>query len=94
MEVPMAMGRPKAVLVLDAEQREQLENLATSRHTTPISCALHSDLFLSVKDLVQKIDHHIQNSNRLARPFTWIATADSILGKVERLCKGISGTSH
>jgi putative transposase len=31
MEVPMAIGRPKAVLVLDAEQREQLESLATSR---------------------------------------------------------------
>ena len=27
----MAMGRPKAVLVLDAELREQLENLANSR---------------------------------------------------------------
>src|SRR5260221_3990827 len=31
MEVPMAMGRPKAVLVLDAELREQLESLANSR---------------------------------------------------------------
>ena len=27
----MAMGRPKTALVLDAEQREQLESLATSR---------------------------------------------------------------
>jgi putative transposase len=31
MDVPMAMGRPKAVLVLDAELREQLESLANSR---------------------------------------------------------------
>jgi len=31
MEMPMAMGRPKATLVLDAELREQLENLANSR---------------------------------------------------------------
>src|SRR5215472_9922989 len=31
MEVPMAMGRPKAALVLDAELREQLEGLANSR---------------------------------------------------------------
>src|SRR6516162_6064190 len=31
MEVPMAMGRPKAVLVLDTEQREQLESFANSR---------------------------------------------------------------
>ena len=27
----MAMGRPKALLVLDAEQREQLESFANSR---------------------------------------------------------------
>src|ERR1700732_5475226 len=31
MEVPMAMGRPKAELVLSAGQREQLESLANSR---------------------------------------------------------------
>jgi putative transposase len=31
MEVPMAMGRPKAELVLTAGQREQLESLANSR---------------------------------------------------------------
>jgi hypothetical protein len=31
MEVLMAMGRPKTALVLDAEQREQLESLASSR---------------------------------------------------------------
>jgi putative transposase len=31
MEVPMAVGRPKAVLVLSPEQREQLESLAHSR---------------------------------------------------------------
>jgi putative transposase len=31
MEVPMAMGRPKAALVLDSELRQQLECLASSR---------------------------------------------------------------
>jgi Homeodomain-like domain-containing protein len=31
MEVPMAMGRPKAALVLNMQQREQLEGLASSR---------------------------------------------------------------
>ena len=31
MGVPMAMGRPKAVLVLNPQQREQLESLASSR---------------------------------------------------------------
>src|SRR5579863_6440867 len=31
MEVPMAMGRPKAALVLNPQQREQLAGLASSR---------------------------------------------------------------
>src|SRR5579864_5255853 len=31
MEVPMTLGRPKAALILNAQQREQLENLASSR---------------------------------------------------------------
>jgi hypothetical protein len=31
MEMPMAMERPKAALVLDAELRERLESLANSR---------------------------------------------------------------
>src|ERR1700680_661113 len=31
MEVPMAMGRPKAALVLSPERREQLDSLASSR---------------------------------------------------------------
>jgi hypothetical protein len=32
MEVPMAMGRPKAALVLDAEQRQQLNWKALQTH--------------------------------------------------------------
>jgi len=56
--------------------------------------AIRRGTFRSVKELVEKIDHYVQNSNRQARPFVWTATADSILGKVERLCKGISGTAH
>ena len=28
------------------------------------------------------------------RPFVWTATADSILAKVQRLCKVINGTLH
>src|SRR5271169_1100441 len=31
MGVPMAMGRPKAALILSVQQREQLESLANSR---------------------------------------------------------------
>ncbi|MGA2611818.1 MAG: IS630 family transposase, partial [Spirochaetia bacterium] len=32
--------------------------------------------------------------NKRAKPFVWVATADSILAKIERLCGRISGTGH
>jgi putative transposase len=51
-------------------------------------------IFSSVKNLVEKIDHYVKNSNRHAQPFVWTATADSIFAKVERLFERISGTVH
>jgi len=56
--------------------------------------AIRRGTFRSVKELVEKIDHYVQNSNHQARPFVWTATADSIFAKVERLCERISGTVH
>jgi len=56
--------------------------------------AIRRGTFRSVKELVEKIDHYVQNSNRQAQPFVWTATADSIFAKVERLCERISGTAH
>src|SRR5438552_18495844 len=56
--------------------------------------AIRRGTFSSVKDLVEKIDHYVQNSNRRAQPFVWTATADSIFAKVERLCERIYGTAH
>jgi len=56
--------------------------------------ALRRGTFFSVKELVEKIDHYVQNSNRHAQPFVWTATADSIFAKVERLCERIYGTAH
>ena len=50
--------------------------------------------FRNVKELVQRIDAYVKNHNRHASPFQWTATADSILGKIERLSKVISGTQH
>lgn len=54
--------------------------------------AIRRGTFSSVKELVRKIQHYIDNYNRHPRPFVWTATADSILAKVERLCQRISGT--
>ena len=56
--------------------------------------AIRRGTFRSVKELVEKIDHYVQHSNRQAQPFVWTATADSIFAKVERLCERISGTAH
>lgn len=50
--------------------------------------------FRNVKELIQRIDTYVKNHNRHASPFQWTATADSILGKIERLSKVISGTQH
>jgi len=50
--------------------------------------------FKSVKDLVAQIDAFVEHHNANCAPFTWYATADSILEKIERLCKRISETGH
>jgi putative transposase len=36
------------------------------------------------------VTHH----NARSRPFVWTASADSILDKLQRLCKLINGTQH
>jgi 6-phosphogluconate dehydrogenase (decarboxylating) len=50
--------------------------------------------FTSVKQLVGKIDHFVNQYNADCSPFVWTATADSILAKIERLTSHISGTEH
>jgi putative transposase len=56
--------------------------------------AIRRGTFRSVHELVEKIDHFVQNYNKNTRPFIWTATADSILEKINRLCEYISGTPH
>lgn len=56
--------------------------------------AIRRGTFRSVGDLVARIDDFVHRYNRQCRPFVWTATADSILDKIERLCKAIAGTSH
>jgi putative transposase len=62
-------------------------NLITQR-------AIRRGTFRSVKQLIEKIEQFVQKHNQDARPFAWVATADSILEKVRRLCNVISGTAH
>ena len=56
--------------------------------------AIRRGSFRSVKELTAKIDQFVCSYNKAAKPFTWVATADSILAKIDRLCQRISGTGH
>lgn len=48
----------------------------------------------SVRELTRKVNAPVEHYNADASPFAWIATAQSILAKIERLCSSISGTQH
>jgi len=56
--------------------------------------AIRRGSFRSVKDLTAKINHFVTHYNQNCKPYMWTATADSILAKLERLCKRINGTAH
>jgi putative transposase len=56
--------------------------------------AIRRGTFRSVKELVAKIERFVKKHNSKSKPFVWTATADSILTKIERLCKAIAGTRH
>ncbi|MCP1850252.1 putative transposase [Bradyrhizobium sp. USDA 4508] len=56
--------------------------------------AIRRGSFDSTTDLITKIDRFIRTHNANSRPFVWTATADSILQKLARLCRRISGTEH
>ena len=56
--------------------------------------AIRRGTFRSVRDLVEKIDTFVREYNRRCHPFVWTATADSILEKLERLCKAVAGSRH
>ena len=50
--------------------------------------------FRSVGELVAQIARFVKEYNANCRPYAWHATADSIVGKVARLCITISETGH
>lgn len=56
--------------------------------------AIRRGSFLSVRELVRRINDFVEHYNRNSRPFIWTATADSIFQKLSRLCSYISGTGH
>ena len=56
--------------------------------------AIRRGSFTGVKHLVRTIDNYVTKYNSNCKPFVWVATADSILEKVQRLIKVINGTLH
>jgi putative transposase len=57
--------------------------------------AIRRGSFGSVSELIARIERFVAACNAThAQPFAWTATADSILGKPDRLCQRISGTQH
>ena len=54
--------------------------------------AIRRGSFTSVKNLIDRINVFTDNYNKNTNPFMWTATAESILSKVEKICKSISGT--
>jgi putative transposase len=56
--------------------------------------AIRRGTFRHVRDLIAKIEHFTKHYNHHCQPFVWTATTDSILAKIERLCKAIAGTGH
>jgi len=56
--------------------------------------AIRRGTFRSVRRLIEKIEQFVARCNTETHPFIWVATADSILEKICRLCSPISGTQH
>ena len=56
--------------------------------------AIRRGSFKNVRDLTAKINQYVEQYNEQVCPFVWTATADSILQKLARLSKAISGTQH
>ena len=50
--------------------------------------------FRSVKALEQAITSYLEAHNKDPKPFTWTASADLILRKVEDVCKRINNSGH
>jgi transposase len=50
--------------------------------------------FTSVPSLEKAIREYLNYNNEHPKPFVWTATADLILGKIQRLCERISNSGH
>ena len=54
--------------------------------------AIKRATFRSVTELKRQIMAYTEKQSEAPKPFVWVATAESIFEKLERLCKCIAGT--
>lgn len=50
--------------------------------------------FTSVSSLEKAVQEYLADNNQHPKPFVWTASADLILGKIQRLCERISNSGH
>ena len=50
--------------------------------------------FTSVSSLEKAVQEYLAANNQHPKPFVWTASADLILGKIQRLCERISNSGH
>ncbi len=50
--------------------------------------------FPNVKELISKNNSFVEHYNAKTSPFAWVATAESSLAKIPRLCRPIFGKEH
>ena len=56
--------------------------------------AIRRSSFHNVGELTRKVNAFVEHYNARARTFMWVATAESILAKIQRFRKAISRTLH
>jgi transposase len=55
---------------------------------------LRRESFTCVEQLEKAIEDYIKANNAKPKPFVWSASADLILGRVQRLCSRINQSGH
>ena len=88
VEVQSEIGRLEAVILHRPGPEVANMTPATAQR------AIRRGTFRKVKELIARIEDFVRHYNVDCQPFAWVATADSILQKVNRLCQYISGTRH
>src|SRR5215813_2618429 len=90
------LGLPVARAIMCTTHLPMLRGLIKSKSGSaklPVRLFVVARL-ISVADLKAQIERYTQHWNEHPQPFVWTATTESILAKIERLCKVIYGTQH